>query len=59
MTAKTSAEIELMKRQIEAQLDEYEQAISEYRSWLDDWRKRQRPTDDALRARYGTRTEEP
>jgi len=59
MTAKTSAEIEMMKRQIEVQLDEYERAINEYRSWLDDWRKRQRPTDDALRARYGTRTEEP
>lgn len=40
--AKTGAEIELIKRQIETQLDEYEQAIVAYGKFLVDWRRRQR-----------------
>lgn len=29
------------KRNIEAQLDEYEQAIMDYAAWMADWRARQ------------------
>lgn len=35
--------IEAMKRNIEAQLDEYEAAILAYDRWMADWRRRNPP----------------
>jgi hypothetical protein len=51
--AKTDAEIALFKRQIEVQLDEYEQALNDYRKFITDWRNRQR-AKGFRRARVGT-----
>lgn len=34
------SDIDLMKRQIEVQLSEYETAIAEYAAFMDDWRRR-------------------
>lgn len=36
--------IELMKRQIEAQLDDYERAIEAYAAFMEDYRNRTDPT---------------
>lgn len=36
-----SDKIELMKKQIEIQLDEYAEAIAAYEKWMADWRARQ------------------
>ena len=37
----TPQQIELMKLQIEVQLNEYEQAISDYAEWYADWKRRE------------------
>jgi hypothetical protein len=37
----TEAEIELMKKQIDTQLDEYAAAIDAYERFMADWRARQ------------------
>jgi hypothetical protein len=39
-------DIELMKRRIETQLDEYEAAIKAYAAFMEDWRNR---TDPAMK----------
>lgn len=38
----TEPEIELMKRRIEAELKEYEDAIKAAKLWMAGWRKRQK-----------------
>jgi hypothetical protein len=40
-------DIELVKRQLEAQLDEYERAIQEAAAFAANWRARQGPTPPA------------
>jgi hypothetical protein len=39
---RSEAEIELMKRQIAVQLDEYEAAILAYADWIRNWRAKQK-----------------
>lgn len=43
----TRAEIELMKRQIEAQIADYERAAAEALKWHQDWRGRNPPREAA------------
>jgi len=40
-------DIPLVKRQIEVQLREYEEAIAAYRAWVDAWYARQAPARPA------------
>jgi len=38
------ADIELIKRQIEQQIGSYEQALAEYKAFMDDWREKNDPS---------------
>ncbi len=40
-------DLELMKRQIEAQVDDYERAIEAYAAFMEDWRRRNPPREAA------------
>lgn len=42
-----AADVPLIKRQVEAQLDDYERAIADYAAFMADWRARQPPREAA------------
>ncbi|MCA1831210.1 MAG: hypothetical protein LC750_00420 [Actinobacteria bacterium] len=42
-------DMDLMKRQIEAQLADYEQAIADYAAFMEDWRSRTTPEGRRIR----------
>ena len=40
---------DLQKRQIEAQLDDYDRAIADYAAFMADWRRRNDPAEQRLK----------
>jgi hypothetical protein len=53
------SDIELRKRQVEAQLADYERAIGEYAAFMEDWRERTSAAGKRLRRFRNARREEP